>query len=229
MKKKLIAIIMVTAMAVTLGACEMDNATDKKTSAVQTEDKDKESTTENNSDNKVVDNEYEFLDEFISLVCSYSDPPNLEGDAYQQYFKEEYKKWCNGEGYECITKDSEGRLVIIDHTSEYAGIWQDTYSGRCYMEISSADGVNFEIDINWADSSQANVHWSLYGQYDEKDGGIHYYGSKIYESYTDDGDKTENVIYTDGEGIISKGEDGIIYWNDYVEQRGENCTFARSE
>lgn len=213
---------MVTAMAVALGACELDNATDKKSGDVKT-------TIKNNSDNKVLDNEYEFLDEFISLVCSYSDPPNLEEDAYQQYFKEEYKKWCNGEEYKCITKDSDGRLVIIDHTSEYVGTWQDTYSGRCYMEISSADGVNFDIDINWGDSSQANIHWSLYGQYDETAGGIHYYGSKIYELYTDDGDITENTIYKDGEGIISKGDDGTIYWYDYVEQMGENCTFVRAE
>ena len=237
MMKKLMAIIVVAAMAVSLCACKTEDAADKKTSAAQTEDKgtasttksDSETATENESDPNVLDKDYELLDEFISLVCTYSDPPALEGEAYQQYFKEEYDKWRNGEAYGYITKDSDGQLVIFDCASEYVGTWQDTNSGRCYMEISSADGVLFNIDINWGSSAQENVHWSFYGQYDEIAAGIHYSGSRVDEFYTDDGELIESAVYNDGEGVIRKSDDGIIYWFDYVDQMGENCAFEIAE
>ena len=185
--------------------------------------------TENNSDNAVSEDNYELLDEFISLICAYSDPPTLEGDELTEYFKGEYDIWQNGEGYRNITTDSRGHLVIPDHTAEYVGTWWDTYSQRCHMEINSPDGIYYSIDIKWGSSAQSSTNWSFYGEYDEIAGGIRYYGSRIEEYYPENGEMQETYVYTDGEGLIWIGDDGMLYWEDYVEQQGANCIFEKSE
>ena len=175
------------------------------------------------------ENNYELLDEFISLICSYSDPPDLEGEELTDYFKSEFDSWLNGEGYINITTDADGHLVIPDHTDEYVGNWWDTYSQRCNMEISSYDGINYEIDINWGSSAWDNTHWAFYGIYDELEGGIYYYGSRIEEHYSDDGELEETYVYSNGEGLLWIGDDGILYWDDYIEQQGTDCSFEREE
>lgn len=183
----------------------------------------------NNSEITEQPQEDTLLNEFITLICSYSDPPDLEGEELTNYFKKEFDIWRNGEGYANITIDSEGHLTIIDHRAEYAGSWEDTYSQRCYMEISSYDGIYYNIDINWGSSAWENTHWSLYGTYDENANGIHYSGSRIEEYYSDDGGVEETYAYSDGEGLIWIGDDGMLYWDDYVEQQGDNCAFKKLE
>lgn len=186
-------------------------------------------TAENPSGEPVQENDYALLEEFISLICSYSDPPDLTGDELTEYFKREFDIWRRGEGYTNITTDSNGHLVIPDHTAEYAGTWWDTYSQRCSMEISSYDGIYYSIDINWGSSAWDNTHWSFFGTYDEMAGGIHYYGSRIEEYYPEDGEMQETYAYSDGEGLIWMGDDGRLYWDDYIEQQGADCSFEKSE
>lgn len=115
-----------------------------------------------------------------------------------------------------------------DYAAEFVGMWWDTYSQRCNMEISSDDGVNYYIDINWGSSAWENTHWSFYGTYSDETGGIHYYGSRIEELYFDDGTMQETYAYSDGEGFIWIGDDGMLYWDDYVEQQGRDCAFEKS-
>ena len=183
----------------------------------------------NNSNEPMQENDYALLDEFISLICSYSDPPELEGDELTEYFKREFDSWRRGEGYTNITTDANGHLVMPNHAVEYTGTWQDTYSQRCYMEIDSSDGIYYYIDINWGSSAQENTHWSLWGMYDEIMGGIHYNGSRIEEYYPEDGEMQETYVYSDGEGLIWIGDDGILYWDDYIEQQGADCSFEKLE
>ncbi len=176
----------------------------------------------------VQDDDYGLLEEFISLICSFSDPPELEGDELTEYFKQQYDIWRRGEGYTYITTDLSGHLIIPDHTAEYAGTWWDTYSQRCSMEISSYDGIYYSIDINWGSSAWENTHWSFFGAYDEIAGGIHYYGSRIEEFYSEDGEMQETYAYSDGEGFLWIGDDGMLYWDDYVEQQGMDCSFEKT-
>lgn len=256
MKKKLTVIIMAVTMSVSLCACGSANISNKETSTVQNEQKDTadsnlesssksdlepttedepitedesttedEPTTENNSD----DNDYELLEEFIELINTYSDPPYLEEDEYDEYFKEQYDEWRNQEAYQYVIKDSNGHFTVVDHSEEYVGTWMDKNSGRCYMEIVSFDGVNFSIDINQADGANNNMHWILSGQYDEVVEGIRYCGSKVNEFYTDDGERIDTEIYVDGDGLIAMGNEDILYWYDYNEQRGEDCAFEKVE
>ena len=109
----------------------------------------------------------------------------------------------------------------------YVGSWGDRCSQRCYMDIESYDGISYNIDINWSSSAQENTHWSFSGTYDEGEGGIHYYGSKIEEYYPDNGEMQETYAYSDGEGLIWIGDDGLLYWNDYTENAGSDCEFEK--
>lgn len=187
--------------------------------------------TENSSSEEVEEttDDYAQLDEFINLICSFSDPPDLEGDELTEYFKQEYVAWKNGEGYMNIIMNAEGHLVIPDHTAEYVGTWYDTYSQRCNMEITSSDGIYYSININWGSSASENTHWSFYGMFDEMAGGIHYYGSEIEETYTEDKGMQETYVYSDGEGLLWIGDDGMLYWDDYIEKQGAECSFERLE
>lgn len=189
-------------------------------------DKEKE---QKDTDKEEQDDRYPLLDEFVSLICSFSDPPDLEGDELTEYFKGEYDKWSSGESYANIIKDSDGHLVIPDHRADYVGHWWDTYSERCNMEINSSDGIYYTIDINWSSGATDNTHWSFYGTYDEMANGIHYSGSRIEEYYSDSGDVQETYVYDNGDGLIWMGDDGMLYWDDNVEGQGANCSFERSE
>ncbi len=175
------------------------------------------------------EDDYILLNEFIDLVCSYGDAPDLETEELEDYFKREFDAWISGEGYTNIIMDAEGHLVIPDHSADYTGEWWDTYSERCYMEIGSNDGIDYDIDINWGSSAWDNTHWDFYGIYDEELGGIYYCGSRIEEYYSDDGEIQETYVYSDGEGLIWIGDDGMLYWDDYVEQQGMDCSFERGE
>lgn len=112
-------------------------------------------------------------------------------------------------------------------TDAYVGSWGDRRSQRCHMDIESYDGISYSIDINWASSAQENTHWSFGGVYDEGEGGIYYYGSKIEEYYPDNGEMQETYSYSDGEGLIWIGDDGLLYWNDYTENAGSDCEFEK--
>ncbi len=112
---------------------------------------------------------------------------------------------------------------------EYVGEWFDTVSQRCHAEISSEDGIHYSIDINWASSAWDNTHWSFSGTYDESEGKIHYSGSRIEEYYPDEGDVQETYAYTDGEGYLWIGDDGMLYWDDLTEQQGEGLVFEKAE
>ncbi len=140
-----------------------------------------------------------------------------------------YGEWSEPRSAVLDYDDSEGtRGYFGDHTSEYVGTWWDTYSQRCNMKISSYDGASYDIDINWSSSASENTHWSFYGTYDEMAGGIRYYGSRIEESYLDNGEMQETYVYSDGEGFIWVGDDGMLYWDDHVEQQGADCSFEKS-
>ncbi|MGN0142920.1 MAG: hypothetical protein ACI4AD_11890 [Roseburia sp.] len=172
------------------------------------------------------ENDYELLPEYIELICSFSDPPDLQGDALEAYYKEEYDAWKRGEGCRFIIVDETGHLKIDDHSAEYSGEWSDTYSERCHMSIQS-DGIYYQIDINWSSSACENTHWQFWGTYDSTLGAITYTGYCIEEYYPGDGEVQETYTYTDGTGLIYMGNDGMLYWIDDIQNQGENCAFAK--
>lgn len=167
--------------------------------------------------------DYIYLQEFIDLVTTFSNPPEF---ADSEYYKQEYDLWKSGEAYNYITLDKSGHLTIEDHSAEFVGDWYDTYSQRCGMSIDS-DGVNYYIEIDWGSSAQDNTHWSFAGTYDSDINGIIYRGSCVEEHYLDSGAIQKTTIYTDGIGTIYRGDDGILYWEDDEEHVGDICSFER--
>ena len=165
--------------------------------------------------------DYANLQEFIDLICSYSDPPDLEGKELEDYFKGEYDLWKSKEAYTNIVEDASGILRLEDHSSEYVGSWGDSRSQRCMMDIECTDGVTYSIDINWSSGAAENTHWIFTGIYDSTQNGIVYYGSCIDEG------PQNNTRYTDGEGLIYLGTDGMLYWKDYKENAGAACVFEK--
>lgn len=65
-------------------------------------------------DSEIEEDTYPLLDEFISIVCSYSDPPPLEGDAYDEYFKELYDSWMSGDDFTNIIVGEDGHLELAE-------------------------------------------------------------------------------------------------------------------
>lgn len=116
----------------------------------------------------------------------------------------------------------------ISQAMDYIGEWQDIESQRCNMSIEYVDGESYFIDINWGSSAWDNTHWSFEGTFDIKTGAIIYRGSRIEEYYSEQGDMQETYVYTDGEGKIFIGNDGVLYWEDYKEAAGDGCIFMKN-
>ncbi len=174
-----------------------------------------------------VTREEEMLQEFIELICSYSDPPSeCSEDELKAYFKKEFDIWKKGEGYSRICIGQDGHLILTEDSEAFVGHWCDTVSERCNMDIQYNDG-KYYIDINWSSGASENTHWSFVGEYTSEFEGIFYEGSCIQEIYTENGECQEVCTYTDGTGVIAIGTDGQLYWTDYKEQMGADCVFEK--
>lgn len=115
--------------------------------------------------------------------------------------------------------------------SEFNGLWYDTLTERCHMEIISVNDAYFDILIDWGSSATENSHWEFSGEYDADKGGI-VYKDGIYceEHYPENGGDVErNEIYHNGEGLIYFQGDAL-YWEEWVPSNGENgFVFQRVE
>lgn len=123
---------------------------------------------------------------------------------------------------------SETKSDKTEIHNEFAGTWWDIHSQRCNMNIELSGDVYY-IDINWSSSANENTHWSFTGSYDNTKGGILYSGSKTDTYYTEQGYKHENIVYSDGKGLIRIDNSGALYWDDYKEQAGKNCCFEKED
>lgn len=242
MKKMIMSYLIAVLLCFSLAGCGSNDVTEQKENVMQPEEENIEEAAEKGDteeddieeaeENQSVENdtdEYALLQEFIDLICSYSDPPEAEGEELENYFKEQYDSWKAGDGYEMIILDDTGHLKMDDHSAEFVGEWWDTYSQRCAMTIECNNGVYYYIDINWGSSAWDNTHWSFTGTYDRNRNGIVYSGSQIQEYYSDNGNVQETLIYTDGEGLLFIGDDGMMYWEDYKENAGDECVFERAD
>lgn len=172
---------------------------------------------------------YEHLDEFIEIINSISDPPELGSDKeYDAYYKSLYDEWKAGNIFSFITEDANGVPVIEDHTNDFVGDWLDGTSQRATMKITSTDGVYFDVEINWADSAADSTQWRMTGTYNPDENAIEYAsGQKI--SMTDPeltGETKNEVVYEDGAGML-KLEDGKLLWRDDKEEAAKGTAFER--
>ncbi len=175
--------------------------------------------------------DYPYLEEFIALVNSVSDPPTFvyeDAAQWDAYFTEMYDAWQAGEIFQEIVTDENGVPVFDTRGDVLVGRWRESIAGRGVIDISSAGGAHFNIEIAWADSAFTTYYWYCYGIYDAAQGGIAYNsGCQVEETYDEqDVPPTTTVMYEDGSGLFLLTEEGII-WEDYKENAGEDCVFIK--
>lgn len=94
------------------------------------------------------------------------------------------------------------------------------------MAIECSDGINIEIDLE--ESAWERVHWSFVASYDSDSNGLHYYGSRMESHYLEETDEfQDSYSYTDGEGLLFIGDDGMLYWDNYIEYTSHNYYFEK--
>jgi hypothetical protein len=121
-------------------------------------------------------------------------------------------------------QDKFNQPDVIDHSAQLVGTWTDTTIPQCYMDISCADGVNYDVEIDWVINDFNEVTWSLQGTFDEDANGIHYTsGTKTTIWYQ--GGEQDNIEYTDGEGLLWIGDTSCIYWENYTEGNDGDIEF----
>ena len=112
----------------------------------------------------------------------------------------------------------------------YVGAWRDdargTSGGRCFMEISCEDGVNYSIDIWWGSSAAETTHWQYTGTYDEIWEGIDYIGTRYRETTQADGTVEKVAELEEATGLLYL-EDGALLWEDTFEHTGEGMKFQK--
>jgi len=121
----------------------------------------------------------------------------------------------------------EKTLGNDENVESYVGEWWDSYSQRCWMEITCQNGKDYDILINWGQDASTNYVWELEGYYDGEIQGISYTGKHILQKWDMNGQEYREIIYEDGEGALYITEDGYLLWKDEVEGQGDDCIFEK--
>ena len=106
-------------------------------------------------------------------------------------------------------------------SGEYSG-------GRATVTVDAADPDNVMIKVVWSESADTKVIWRISGKYNEETESILYTnGVKKIITYSEDGEaESEEVCYTDGNGVILFSYDGFT-WDDYNENVADNMVFIK--
>ena len=117
-------------------------------------------------------------------------------------------------------------ISVTDPAEELAGIYDDTVSGRAYMELTAEYGAVYAV-ITWGDGADAYTEWTFSGV---PEGDTVYYTDCVQTDYTVDekGNETATVVYTDGTGTLTVAEDGSVTWQDAQYENSANCVFVLS-
>ena len=125
--------------------------------------------------------------------------------------------------------EEEGEITGADYSglSNYIGTWQDQYSQRCNMEISSLTESEVSVLIRWGSSATEESQWTMTGVYQPDSGILEYTDGVLTDNvYQDNGAISSEEAYSGGTGRFYI-EDGYLYWIDDVENQGAECYFQR--
>lgn len=222
--KKILVMLLASSMLVCFSGCKTDIDISVDETTVETTQESPESVSDIEADG-----EYEYLEEFINAICSYSDPPYFESEEeYDEYFKEQYDMWMSGEAYENIVLNENGEIKIDGGIYQFSGLWYNTAGDRCSMSIVCMDEQSAFIEIDWANSAYESSHWTFDAVYSEDDNSLVYENGSCYQQYyNDDGSIDETLVYDNGTGSFKLDENGEIYWQDDMENAGESALFAK--
>ena len=106
---------------------------------------------------------------------------------------------------------------------QYAACWEDSWSGRCGMEISHIRDEYYNIFIHWGNSAFDTAIWSLLGKYNPETGALDYIGI-MYDAIFENPDSPTCEIYDDCcAGSFYFDAAGTLRWTDR-----SDCTFVKT-
>lgn len=107
----------------------------------------------------------------------------------------------------------------------FIGSWVDINNEWLYMEITCEDGVHYDINISERLSSSEFVNWSFTGVPDTDFNQLKYTGGERWDIYQ----LERTLVYTDGSGVLQRGEEETIGWIDNKENYGAYSVFKRAD
>lgn len=127
-----------------------------------------------------------------------------------------------------VEEETGPQIDLKQKAKEYEGEWWDLYSTRCNMMIEVVDDDKLSVIVEWGNSAFDTSHWEMTGQIDPKTGRAEYHDCTLRDiHYDENGAEGYETRYVDGSGRIYIGDDGYLYWEDDMEQVGEECYFER--
>ena len=120
------------------------------------------------------------------------------------------------------------RIVPADPPEmNIVGDWISS-SGNVRMQIAAENEDSPLMIIDQQDSASQNTEWILHGTY--LDGVISYtFGTKVTQTFDENGNETDTVQYTDGTGIFSVSADSnTISWEDDKGDTGNGLVFSQA-
>ena len=109
--------------------------------------------------------------------------------------------------------------------STYIGTW---VCGRATLTIAT-EGDGYRCHIHWGSSAFESAEWDYLCYLDKtgvlKNDGT---GERLSLVYAEDGSiTTADEVYADGAATFTIGEDGLLMWQDAVEDAGKDMAFER--
>lgn len=126
-------------------------------------------------------------------------------------------------------EETEEGAGVVDYSGleNYVGTWQDSYSQRCNLEITQLNESQVSAEIHWSSSATEDSQWTMTGTY-QPDGTVEYSDGCLSNLvYGNDGSVSSQNVYTNGTGRFFI-ENGILYWEDDVDNQGAQCTFEKA-
>ena len=108
----------------------------------------------------------------------------------------------------------------------FEGLYQDEVGQRASMVLYAYEDTGAIIEVSWADSAFATTTWTMYAEMAEDGGSFTYEACEKHQlTFTEDGDMTDETLYTDGTGSF------VIYnnhidWIDDQEDAGAGVRFV---
>ena len=121
---------------------------------------------------------------------------------------------------------------ITDETPEdvFAGTYAEQYAHRGVITVMNNGDNTYMVHIHWSGSAWESAEWDFSGEFNGRQ--VLYYTDcvKTHVSYTEEGDREEEIEYTNGTGHLQIAEEGTktgLVWVDDVENAAEDAFFIK--
>lgn len=121
---------------------------------------------------------------------------------------------------------------ITDETPEdvFAGTYSEQYAHRGVITVTNNGDNTYMVHIHWAGSALESAEWDFTGEFNGRQ--VLYYTDcmKTHIIYNQDGERTEEIEYTNGTGHLQIAEEGTktgLVWVDDVENAAEDAFFIK--